>query len=96
MSPYSSRIESESTEIALADKLAEQVAEQAWPGVFSGGKQIIASIASKIGGQDVLRFKFDDGSEMNIVGTFEVRYKTPADVTKEAVGATLQLPLDAG
>lgn len=62
-------------EQAIGDALGDAMAEAAWPGVFAGGKQIIATEQQHAGDFDVMRFMFDDGSEMNIVGKFEVRYK---------------------
>lgn len=67
-------------EQAAGDALGDQMAEMAWPGVFASGKQII-HMEHVSGWQnselDVVMFRFADGSEMNIVGKFEVRYKEP-------------------
>ena len=64
-------------EEAIGNALGDTMAEMAYPGVFAGGKQIIATQTSKAADFDVLSFKFSDGSEMNVVGKFEVRYKQP-------------------
>lgn len=69
------RIEYEGHEDATALALAEQAASDAWPGIFGGGKMIVATAKFRQGHSDVLQFVFDDGSQMNIVGDFEVRYK---------------------
>lgn len=59
---------------SLIDVMADAAAEQAWPGVFSAGKTITETSAYKDGDVKVLRFGFSDGSQMNVVGQFEVRY----------------------
>lgn len=61
----------------IGNALGDTLAEMSWPGVFTSGKRIIATQTTRRGDFDVLNFKFADGSEMNIVGTFEVRYKQP-------------------
>ena len=65
-------------EQAAGDVLGDMMAEAAWPGVFADGKQITETRHEK-GWKDtdfdVLQFRLSDGSEMNVVGKFEVRYK---------------------
>jgi len=78
----SNRVHYENEE-AIANALGDAMAEMAWPGVFAGGKQIIATQSSKAADFDVISFKFSDGSEMNIVGKFEVRYKQPTTSQKQ-------------
>lgn len=65
-------------ESAVADAMGYAMAEDAWPGVFAGGKQIMATMKTRKGDFDVMSFRFDDGSEMNIVGKFEIRFKQSA------------------
>ena len=63
---------------AAGDTLGDAMAEAAWPGVFAGGKQILETKHEKGWNDtdfDVLQFKFSDGSEMNVVGKFQMRYK---------------------
>lgn len=62
---------------AVPDDLGDEAAELAFPGVFSGGKMIDATqhTAPTSTSPRILRFRFSDGSEMNLVGDFEVRYK---------------------
>ena len=86
----SNRVHYENEE-AIATALGDAMAEMAWPGVFSGGKQIIATQSSKAADFDVLSFKFNDGSEMNVVGKFEVRYKDAVQANEDLVQAGNQL-----
>jgi len=57
----------------------------AWPGVFTSGKRIIATKNTRRGDFNVMMFTFSDGSVMNIIGTFEVRYKQPPEYLKDDV-----------
>jgi hypothetical protein len=66
----------------ISNALGDTLAEMAWPGVFTSGKRIVATQTSKRADFDVMNFKFADGSEMNIVGKFEVRYKQPPPFVK--------------
>ena len=78
-------------EEAIGNALGDTMAEMAYPGVFAGGKQIIATQTSKAADFDVLSFKFSDGSEMNVVGKFEVRYKDAAQANEDVVEHSKQL-----
>jgi hypothetical protein len=64
----------------IGDALAEKLASDAWPGVFSGGKQITRTAVTEVEGKNLISFTFNDGSQMNVVGVFEVRYKAPGAV----------------
>jgi len=75
----------------IAEALGDAMAEMAWPGVFAGGKQIIATKHERMADFDVLQFKFSDGSEMNVVGKFEVRYKDAAQTNEDVVEHSKQL-----
>jgi hypothetical protein len=74
-------------EEVLGNAIGDAMAETAWPGIFSGGKQIVHTryVKDPSGQQDdLISLGFDDGSEMNITGRFEVRYKLPSgDVVAE-------------
>jgi len=67
----------------ISNALGDTLAEMAWPGVFTSGKRIIATQSTRRGDFDVMNFKFADGSEMNIVGKFEVRYKLAPAYVKD-------------
>lgn len=67
-------------EKALGDVIAMTVAEQAMPGIFAGGKEIVRTEAYP----DDLTFWFDDGSALRIQGSFSVKYKQSA-VSQEAI-----------
>jgi hypothetical protein len=76
----SERITSDNNEIALANQLGDQIAATAWPGIFSGGKQIVATQASSLtDGRETYQFRFSDGSSMTIIGDFEIRFKEPGE-----------------
>ena len=66
--------EDHADESALANMMGDQMAEDAWPGVFSGGKRIVATQVQRNGDQKILRLRFNDGSEMNIAYT-QIFYK---------------------
>lgn len=83
---HGGRVSHESdAEVALSEAMGDALAEAAWPGVFAGGKQIIATAAYKDPRHgDVLNFTFDDGTQMNIVGQFSVRYRSKPTVAEAA------------
>jgi hypothetical protein len=74
------RIQREPSPSALADALTGKMIEQAWPGVFSGGKQIVRTEAT----EGEMTFWFNDNSALKIVGQFSVRYKQP-NKTEETI-----------
>jgi hypothetical protein len=65
----------------IATALGDALAESAWPGVFAGGKQIVATESRSENELDVLSFTFNDGSQMNVVGLFSVRYREAGSVS---------------
>ena len=70
----SSRITTEAdAEHALGEAVAHSLAAQAWPGVFSGGKEVVSTEAKP----NYLRFEFNDGSSMTIRGQFDIEYGQP-------------------
>lgn len=71
-------------ETAVGNALGDAMAEAAWLGVFSGGKQIVRTQKYQDNERKatVLNIQFSDGSAVNIVGTFEVRFKEPGSTKK--------------
>jgi hypothetical protein len=70
-------IDGDAEEKAASTELGDVWAEQAWAGLFSGGKEIIATetwFDMKLN-KNVLTFSFSDGSAMSVVGNFDVRFK---------------------
>jgi hypothetical protein len=67
------RIQTEPSESALADALVEKMSEQAWPGIFAGGKQIVRTQIT----DSEATFWFDDNSAIKVVGDFKIQYRRP-------------------
>jgi hypothetical protein len=59
----------------VGEVIAGALAADAWPGIFSGGKQITATQSYKRQNEDVFQFRFNDGSVMTFIGRFRVQYK---------------------
>jgi hypothetical protein len=59
------------------EALASALAEGAWTGIFSGGKQIVRTELQGIGPRRTLALYFNDNSAFAITGDFEIRYKEP-------------------
>lgn len=75
----------DAAEQQFVEAMTETIAEQSWPGIFSGGKQIVrtqAFVATETSPAE-LTFWFDDGSALKVVGDFSVRYKQPDKITEE-------------
>jgi len=89
-------------EQSVGDALGDVMAEMAWPGVFAGGKQITATQHTKQASFDVLSFTFNDGTQMNVIGKFEVRYKrgkpdhSLTDHGNQLMSGQHQLSMDEG
>jgi len=81
------RVEYEGQESKLADQIQAGIEEQAGPGIFSGGKQIVRTVNHN----DLLMFVFNDGSAMRIRGTFKVDYAQP-NTFDPTTGEPLELP----
>jgi len=73
------RIQREPSESELANMMMQQMAEQAWPGIFAGGKEIVRTEAVAGTGKTPAEMTlwFNDNSAIKIVGEFVVRYKQP-------------------
>ena len=75
--------------------IGPQLAAQAWPGVFAGGKQIVRTHNTTLpDGRQLITFIFDDNTMINIVGQFEVRYKLPdhrSEANLKALGEQLMI-----
>jgi hypothetical protein len=65
---------------AAGDALAREVGEATFPGIFAGGKQIIRTIHES-GSPAKLIFFFGDGSAMQVVGDFTVKYRAFPEAT---------------
>lgn len=59
-------------ESALANKIGDLMAEAALPGVFASGKTVVGSESGLRGNQMFITFRFDDGSDMTIIGDYQV------------------------
>ena len=75
--------------------IGEQLAAQAWPGVFAGGKEITrTSHVTLPDRRQLITFMFNDNTMINIVGQFEVRFKVPdhnSERDLKAMGEQLML-----
>jgi hypothetical protein len=64
-------------EAAMGDHMGDLMAEAALPGMFASGKTVTGSESGTRGDDMFITFKFDDGSEMTIIGKYQVHANQP-------------------